>query len=279
MNGKIVGLMSLLIVVLWISGAEAADHVLLIGGIGGEDKYSKEFVDTLGTLRDLLVKRHGYSSENCRLLADIKAADKSFSNLSTLKNIQDEFKRLKTVAKPDDTLLLVMVGHGQSDYREPKINLPGPDLDAVTLRKLLDSVPVKDQRLILAFGCSGHFSELLANPLQTILASTDGPRQIYKPIMHKYLVEALESEVADADMDGQLSFYELFEFISEGVEGHFKSMESLQIENTSLEDNGDGKVTTLADGMDADDGENARNTFITPAPGKKIGMQSNMEGR
>jgi hypothetical protein len=40
---------------------------------------------------------------------------------------------------------------------------------------------------------------------------------------------------------------------------------SSQTENPSLDDNGDGKVTTLAEGMDAGDGE-CPHRPLTPAP-------------
>ncbi len=250
------------------SSAAAEDHVLLIGGLGGEAKYSEEFLKSLGELRELLTKKHGYNAKRVRLLAEAGDDTRKIDAVSTLANIEKEFGRLKAGMSSDDTLLLIMIGHGQSDYRVPKFNLPGPDLSAQALGKMLADLPGQDQRLILAFGCSGHFTEFISGPLRIVLASGDGPRQIYHSVMPTCLVEALSSNEADFDMDGEITFYEIFDIISEKVEDHFKGMGALQTENPSLDDNGDGEVTTLMEGMDAGDGENAKKTVLAPAPSK-----------
>ncbi len=84
--------------------------------------------------------------------------------------------------------------------------------------------------------------------------------------MTAYRARAFETDLPDANADNRLSIYELYAFLSEQVEGYFISSGSLQTENPSLDDNGDGKVTTLAEGMDAGDGEYARTVLLTPAP-------------
>ena len=258
----------LLSFVFALSTAQAADHLLLIGGLGGEEKYSKEFHEALTTIRSLLAEKHGRPAANARLLTDSEATTRGVNAVSTLENVAREFERLRADMRTSDTLLLILVGHGQSDFQEPKFNLPGRDLTASALGRMLDALPAQDQRLVLAFPCSGHFSQILAHPLRTILASTDGPRQIHHCVMPRYLIEALKTDAADTDHDGAVSFYELFGFLSQEVEGHFVGGDMLQTENPSLEYNGDREVTTLAEGMDAGDGENAKRIRFTPAPGK-----------
>ncbi len=243
--------------------AQAADHVVLIGGMGGEEKFTKEFSDSLLKIRDLLVKRHGYAAENIRLLME-KAKDAD--GVSTLETIKSEMTRLTQKAKSDDTLLLIMIGHGQSDFVEPKFNLPGPDLTADALAAMLDAVPAVDQRLILCFPCSGHFSELLGRPGRLIVASTDGPQQIYHSAAPQYLIDALSTDYGDLDGDEQLSFMELFEFLSKEVEEHYSSRGQLQTERPSLEDDGDGALTILLEGLAGKDGKLARELRIVPAP-------------
>ena len=249
--------------------APGADYALLAGGLGGEERYSAEFVDSLTAVRRALTEKHGYAPERVRLLAERAEPERKVEALSTLENLTKELERLRGEMGTTDTLLLVLVGHGHSDFQQPKFNLPGPDLTAEALGRMLDALPARDQRLILAFPCSGHFSELLGRPLRTVLASTDGPRQIYHSVMPRFLAQAFQGDAADADLDGELTMYEVFDFLSQEVEGHFVAEGSLPTENPSLDDNGDGKVTTLAEGMDAGDGENARQARLTPAPSEQ----------
>jgi hypothetical protein len=251
--------------------ALAADHVILIGGLGGEAKYTDEFERGITAIRTSLVK-HGYDAVRIHTLLEKAGPLKGGGDAaqSTLENIRLEFDRLRKESAAADTLLLVMVGHGQSDYQEPKFNLPGPDLTGHGLNELLNALPCRDQRMILVFPCSGHFSEILSQPTRTIVASTDGPRQIYHSIAIPYLLRALEKNDADANGDGKVSAAELFEFLSEQIKGHFEGAGSLATETPSLDDNGDGKVTARAQGMDAGDGERAAQVILLPAPGGAV---------
>ncbi|MBL7645446.1 MAG: tetratricopeptide repeat protein [Candidatus Hydrogenedentes bacterium] len=248
------------------AGARGADHVLLVGGLGGEAKYEAEFAGALSSLRAALVDRHGYNPAQVHVLAAASGTAPAGAENSTLESIRATVTQIAIEAREGDTFLAVLVGHGQSDFQEAKFNLPGPDMTAVVLKELLDVVPCTDQRVILSFPCSGHFSPFIARTGRAILASTDGPRQIYHAKMTAYLARAFESDLPDANGDSRLSVYELYNFLSEQVEGYFISSGSLQTENPSLDDNGDGKVTTLAEGMDAGDGEYARTVLLTPAP-------------
>jgi hypothetical protein len=267
-------LMGVMALLLPISQGYAADYVLLIGGLGGGEKYTQEFGQSLTTIRESLVQRHGYSSGNIRLLLEDDTSAFGADQVATRQNIELEFTALKDKLKAEDTLLLILVGHGQSDYREPKFNLPGPDLSAQQLALLLNVLPARDQRLILAFPCSGHFTEFLGNPQRTILASCDGPRQIYHSVMPRHLVAALESNFLDTNLDNTVDFQELFLYLSDEVEGHYMAAGQLQTENPALEDNGDGEVTTLVEGMDSGDGTNAEGTRFSPAPSAPLESQT-----
>lgn len=249
--------------------ALGADHVLLIGGPGGDEKYTKDFSETLLSMRTVLIERHGYEAKNIHLLAENKAISPDVNDTATSATIRREMGRLAKAMKTSDTLLLVMVGHGQSDFVEPKFNLPGPDLTGHALAEMLGALPPSDQRLILAFECAGHFAQILSKPGRCILASGDGARQIYQTIILPKLVLALSSSIADADRDGRLSMQELYLFVAREVDNYYKAHNYLQTENTALEDNGDGDVSTLAKGMNAGDGDRAKAAWITPAPGSE----------
>lgn len=248
--------------------APAADYVWLVAGAGGEERYTNEFNESLKSISASLIERHGYESENVRILGEAPEDFEPLHEDITLEDLKTEWAGLIESAEPSDTFLLVMMGHGQSDFVEPKFNLKGPDLGGRTLAAMLEDLPCEEKRVILSFPCSGHFSELLA-PIAgiSVIASTDGPRQIYRSVMNGFLVQAFADEWSDQDGDGALTFYELFQFLSSEVDDYYGAQDFVQINNVSLEDNGDGRVTTFAEGMDAGDGERSRAQRLCPAPG------------
>jgi len=248
--------------------ATAADHVWLVAGAGGEPRYTEEFNGALETIFASLVERHHYQVENVRLFGESMAQSGTIGKETTLEDFKTEWAKLVDSLEPSDTFLLVLVGHGQSDFVEPKFNLKGPDLDGQALAAMVEALPCEEKRIILSFPCSGHFSEMLAPiPGVIVIASCDGPRQIFHSVMHPFLVQALQDEWSDQDGDGNLTFCELYQYLSDSVDDYYEGHEFVQISNVSLEDNGDGRVTTSGEGMDAGDGERARALRLCPAPG------------
>lgn len=243
--------------------AEAADYALLVGGMGGEPKYRDEFHSTLSSIRDSLL-RGGYEASKVTLLTE--SIDGTGQPANTLQSIESAFAMLSEQASSSDTLLLIMLGHGQSDFVEPKFNLPGADLSAQRLGQLLGGLPMRDQRLVLCFACSGHFSEILADGERTIVASTESARQLYHTVASPYLAETFASSKADLDANGILSAYELFEFLTTSVAEHFNVKNLLPTEAPSLEDNGNGAVSTRNNEMSGGDGERSRSINLCKVP-------------
>lgn len=244
----------LLNLLLGLCNTPASDYALLVSGPGGNEACSRDFSDSILRIRRTLIEQHRYAPEKVRLLMENGEQTTSGTLNASLENIRKEFQLFSDTLKTSDTFLVIMIGHGMSDYVDPIFNIPGPDLKASGLAGMLDGLRAERQKIILCFACSGHFSMFLAKPGRIILASGDGPRQIYTPVMTGFLVRALEENIADINQDGYLVFYELFEFLSGEVAGFYEMKGQIQTENPSLEDNGDGEVTTLAEGMDAGDG-------------------------
>ncbi|MBN1867010.1 hypothetical protein JW916_06925 [Candidatus Sumerlaeota bacterium] len=252
------------------SVARADDFALLIGGQGGEEPYRTEFVRTLASVRKQMVENQAYPASNTCFLAEKADGDYPVDAPPTLENIRAEFARLRTEVGTSDTLLLVVLGHGQSDHVEAKLNLPGPDLSALELRAMLDSVPAGDQRLILIFPCSGHFAQVLSARGRAILSSCAGSREIYHSVAAPFLVQAFQGFLADADRDGETTLYEVFEFLSQETPDFYESLGLLQAEHPSLDDDGDRSLSSLREGKPTSrDGKRAKALRLLPAPGGK----------
>jgi hypothetical protein len=248
----------------------AADYVWLVAGSGGTAEYTSEFDASLHSIQLSLTGRHHYQPDKVQLLSKRPEGLEGATAYDeiTLAEFQEKWAELIKTIEPSDTFLLILMGHGQSDFVDPKFNLKGPDLKGKTLAAMFEALPCEEKRAILSFPCSGHFSEFLA-PVKdlSVIASTDGPRQIYRSVMNLFLVQAFQDEWSDQDGDGALTFYELFQFLSNEVDDYYESQDFEQIANVSLEDNGDGRVTTFAADMDAGDGDRAREQRVWPAPG------------
>jgi hypothetical protein len=238
--------------------ATAADYVLLVAGMGGDPKFTQEFHQQLVGLEQQLTTA-GYAPARMRRLEGDDAR---------LDRLAAAFRDYASQLKPKDTLLIVLRGHGQSDYREAKFNLPGPDLEASLMRQWLAALPTADVRLLLDFPCSGAFAQALAAPGRVILSSCNGPDQIYGGTMTRLLLAGLRNGAIDLNRDGRVSFREAFDYLSKAVEGDYQARSLLQTENPALEDNGDGRLTTTQKGMDQGDGKLAAVTWLIPAPAR-----------
>ncbi len=248
--------------------AWGADYVWLIAGSGGEPKYEQEFRGAAEAVYTSFIETHHYNPKHIRLFGESDAAPGKIDRDVTLEEINSGWTDLVETVQPDDTFLLILLGHGQSDFVEPNFNLKGPDLGGQMLATMFKALPANEKNAILSFPCSGHFSELLS-PVEgvSVIASTDGPRQIYHSVMHGFLRQAFQDEWSDQDGDGALTFYELYQYLSGEVDDYYTGQDFVQISNISLDDNGDGRVTTTAEGMDAGDGDRARTRRLCPAPG------------
>src|SRR6185369_10591210 len=73
---------------------------------------------------------------------------------ATRANIQGKLGDLAKQTKPEDHLLLLLIGHGTYDESDYKFNIPGPDITAAELASLLDKIPAQ-QAIIDMTSASG----------------------------------------------------------------------------------------------------------------------------
>ena len=67
-------------------------------------------------------------------------------------------------AKPEDDLVLMLIGHGSFDGAEYKFNLVGPDVTAAELAALCDKVPAQRQLIVDTTSASGGAVAALQRP-------------------------------------------------------------------------------------------------------------------
>ncbi len=131
--------------VSWLStGALAATHTVIIAGLGGEPEYEQRFAAQAQALADAAAKSHGPSQ-----VVLLSAAE------ARRDAVRGEFEALAQRLSEDDTVVIVLIGHGTFDGEEYRFNLPGPDLTASELGQLFDRLPAREQLIVNATSASG----------------------------------------------------------------------------------------------------------------------------
>src|SRR5262249_31256049 len=114
--------------------SQATTFYLTIAGLGGEPEYEQRFT--------------GWAKDIDKLLkpAEPTAKVETLSGTSAVKTaIEAKLRDLARDAKPEDSVIIMLIGHGSFDESDYKFNIPGPDISATELGNLLDKIPSKHQ--------------------------------------------------------------------------------------------------------------------------------------
>jgi len=211
----------------WSAGlADAADagktRALVVSGLGGTADYERDFQRqariTADALRDV-------ADDVTLLLGDMVDGDR----------LRDELAALAARAAVEDTLVVVLVGHGSFDERDYRFNIPGPDVTGVELGGWLAAVPADRQIVVAATSASGALLEPLQAPRRTLVTATRSGGERNATVFARYLAESLGEAGADTDKDGYVSALEAFRFAEHRVTGHYAERNEMATEHPALQ--------------------------------------------
>jgi hypothetical protein len=109
-------------------------YALVITGAPGGEEYRERYLAWERDMSGVLVERLGFAREHVELLS---GATDDPERSSTRAHVQREVERLKSRARADDIIFIVLMGHGSADGGVAKFNLPGPDLTSAEWGSLL----------------------------------------------------------------------------------------------------------------------------------------------
>jgi len=228
-------------------------HALVVVGLGGTPEYRERFAGWAGELYATLTGRLGVPSENVIVLAERPDALPGVArDRSSRESVASALIEIAGRAAPDDRVLIVLVGHGTAQGDDARFNLPGPDLSAADLAAGLAGFPTQTVALVHTGSASGGFVAPLSGPNRVIVAATRTARERDAPEFPRYFVEALGTDGADLDKDGQISLLEAFQYARREVARHYEEANELLTEHAVLDDNGDGEGTQDASSEAAD---------------------------
>ncbi len=214
---------------LTAAGALRADtFYVTIAGLGGEAEYEQRFTGWASDLDKI------FKSEPGSQVITISGAQ------ATRAAIQAKLSDLAKQTKPDDHLVLLLIGHGSYDESDYKFNIPGPDITATELASLLDKIPAQ-QAIIDMTSASGGAIPDLQKPKRVLITATKAGTEKNATVFPRYFIEGLRDPAADADKNEVITVLEAFRYAEAKTAKFYDELKRLSTEHPLIEDLGKGE--------------------------------------
>jgi hypothetical protein len=182
-------------------------YALLIGGIGGQDPYTKWYADWLTRFHTYLAQAARVPEAN---IIQLSGKDATFDAITAV------FGKLAQRIQPQDQFVLFIVGHGEITGPLPTLELAGPDPTAPQLAALLNAIPAKNQVVLNFSASSGDFLRYLSAPGRVNITATS-PTEVNEPVFAEFFLRGLESKRADTARNGAITLLEAFNWAAQST--------------------------------------------------------------
>ena len=210
------------------AGAQDA-HLLIVSGLDGDAEHGERFFTWASQLVQTARTRFAIPADRIVYLADKPDRDPSMiGGRSTREGIEKAMAGLAARVAPTDVVFVVLFGHGTSDGREVRFNLPGPDIGPADFGVLLDRLAVERLVFVNTTSASGDFVKALSGPKRTILTATRTAAERFDTRFGGHFVEAFASDAADTNKDRRVSVLEAFLYARAQVQRSFEQEGFLQ---------------------------------------------------
>lgn len=226
-GGLVRALLWSLTAALSIAPLPATTFQVIVGGLGGQPEYETRFVTLTNDMKKLV------SGPD----ADVQA----FSGDSATKiNLKNALATVAAKAKPEDALVVTLIGHGNFDGVDYKFNVKGPDVTARDLRDWLASVKAK-QLVVIATSSAGAALPVLQAPHRVLISATRTGTERNAVVFSRYFVEAFRDAAADTDKNESVTALEAFRYADQRTAKFYEAQKRLSTEHALLEDTGQGQ--------------------------------------
>jgi hypothetical protein len=213
-----------------LASAEARSVYLTVVGVPGEQDYRVRFEGWAQQIDRALKKGPGNP-----LVKTIGAGPGA-----TIKELQAALDEAASVAGPDDTFTLILIGHGTYDGVDYKFNLKGPDITATQLAVQLDRIRAQRQLVVNTTSASGGSLAALVKPQRVVVAATRTGTQKNATVFGRYFADAFSDPAADTDKNETVSALEAFQYAQRRTAEYFEQEKRLATEQALLNDIGSG---------------------------------------
>jgi hypothetical protein len=147
-------------------------------------------------------------------------------------------------SKPDDSLVLMLIGHGTYDGLDYKFNLPGPDLSASQLAALLDKISAHEL-VVNMTSASGGSIAALEKPKRVVITATKAGTEKNATVFPRYWIEGMRDPAADSDKNEIVTALEVFRYAEDRTAKFYETQKRLSTEHALIEDAGKGDGVKL----------------------------------
>ncbi len=219
---------TLILLLASVMAAPATTYFVTISGLGGEPDYVQRFKMWADDI-DGSLKKAGGDINVTTLVAP------------TRDKIRARMAELATQAKPNDSLVLMLIGHGSFDGVDYKFNIPNTDVTGAELAAMMDRVPASRQCVVNMTSASGGSIQFLRKPGRVVIAATKSGTEKNATIFARYFAEALREPAADSDKNESISALEAFLYAQRKTKDFYDAQKRLATEHAVLEDTGKGE--------------------------------------
>ena len=266
-------LFTLLVVAALPTVARAEErYALVVSGVSGSEKFAETQKAWVSSLQSTLEQRLGFGTDRVTILSEAGPAGAA----ATRENVTRALAALKPKLTAEDTLLVVLIGHGTFDGTAAKFNLVGPDMDSREWKAALDASPA---RLVFVNTASSSFPFVaaLAGKNRIVISATESPAQKYTTMFPQYFIEALEQGAkADIDKNGRLSVWEAFTYAGQAVKQAFDQKGTLVTERSVIEDGTNG-VLAKTTFFDTPPASTSANAAVAGLEKRRIAVETEIE--
>ncbi|MEM7500923.1 MAG: hypothetical protein AAF417_02715 [Pseudomonadota bacterium] len=202
--------------------AHGASTIVLIEGLGGNERYEQEFSAQIEAIAEVVVS-----------LAPVPAV-MTFRAGATRDTILEYFATLEETMSADDQLTVYLIGHGSYDDHEYKFNIAGPDLTDADILEALQGAPTERQVLINTSSASGAGTELWQDDERIVVTATRSGAERHATRFGMRFIAALGNESADLDKNNIITVQEAFDFADRAVRDFFEAEGRLATEHAVL---------------------------------------------
>jgi hypothetical protein len=228
-------------------------RALILCGLPGDKDHRSLYAKALETIRTALVERYHFDSSavHVRFGTETESGDgpavSGSRGLASREGIEAEVAELRKELKPEDTLWVIVLGHGHLDGRHAHLNLPGPDLSDEEFGKLFTGLKARETVFFITTSSSGFFLKALSAPGRVVITATEPDQEVNETVFPLALADVLSEPPAgtDYDKDGSYSVLDLYLAVTANILKRFADDEALPTEHARLDDNGDGRGTEL----------------------------------
>lgn len=211
--------------------AQAELYYLIVGGLGGEQRYEESFSEHAAAMAEAAVLTAGDESR----VVVLSGAD------ATREALAERVDALAARMSPSDSVAVFLIGHGSYDGEQYKFNLPGRDPDGEALAGLLDRLPARSQLVVNATSASGAVLEPWSAENRVVITATRSGAERNATRFAEYWAAAMSAEAADANRNGVITAQEAFDYAARRVADSYESEGTLATEHPQLAGDASGR--------------------------------------